>query len=199
MSFNNCSLYLCPVASNFIVADLFSFINQLKTIELIAEPLKDKAKNNAKDETHFYVGDKYLSYIAYMGCSPSIQFAAGETNEKFCHIKIQQFNTARLIHNKIQNKAPHCPHCQQRIKNWQLKDEPLKNGQQNSSDSHIHCDSCNTTVAMEKFNWRKNGAYARLFIEITDIFPKEALPQQTLLDKLALLSHTDWQYFYSCQ
>jgi hypothetical protein len=43
------------------------------------------------------------------------------------------------------------------------------------------------------------AGYARLFIEITDIFPKEAIPQQLLLDKLSAIARTDWQYFYSCR
>jgi len=43
------------------------------------------------------------------------------------------------------------------------------------------------------------AGYAQLFIEITDIFPKEAIPQQLLLDKLSDITNVDWQYFYSCQ
>ena len=32
-----------------------------------------------------------------------------------------------------------------------------------------------------------------------DIFPKEAIPQQLLLDELAAITKTEWHYFYSCR
>ena len=185
MSYKNCSLYLCPISPHFFLTDHLSFIKKLRTIEFIAQPLeKQTAEKNS-----FFVGRKYLDYIAYMGCSPAIQFDSSDNNENFCHIKIQQFDSAKLISSKLQNRAPHCPHCKQLIKNWQ----------QHLTDSQLKCDLCKTSSGLEEFNWRKNGGYARIFIEITDIFPKEALPQQTLLDKLALASDTDWQYFYSCR
>jgi hypothetical protein len=43
------------------------------------------------------------------------------------------------------------------------------------------------------------AGYAQLFIEITDIFPREAIPQQILLDKLASITDVEWLYFYSCR
>jgi hypothetical protein len=52
---------------------------------------------------------------------------------------------------------------------------------------------------MEAIQWRKMAGYAHLFIEITDVFPKEAIPQTLLLDSLTDMSHTGWTYFYSCQ
>jgi len=185
MSHNNCSLYLCPASSDFFISDLALFIKKLNDIELIAQPLKNKTF----DENSFFVGKKYLDYIAYMGCSPAIQFEASSDNSKFCYIKIHQFKTAQLIINKIQKRAPNCPQCKQLIKNWQ----------QHLTDTSVTCELCKITSNLEDFNWRKNGAYAQLFIEITDIFPKEAIPQQTLLDQLVSATNTDWQYFYSCK
>jgi hypothetical protein len=61
------------------------------------------------------------------------------------------------------------------------------------------CDQCQTRSTIEEFNWRKMAGYARLFIEITDIFPKEAIPQQLLLNILSATFNADWQYFYACQ
>lgn len=185
MSHNNCSLYLHPVLSDFNFSDLASFINELNAIKLTGQPLENKSAG----ENSFYIGQSYLDYIAYMGCSPAIQFEARDNDSRFCYIKIHQYKAARLINNKTQNRAPHCPHCKQAIKNWQ----------QHLTATSIRCDLCDTRSALEKFNWRKNGAYAQLFIEVTDIFPKEAIPQKLLLDKLASASGTDWQYFYSCK
>jgi hypothetical protein len=178
-----CSLYLHPKQASCFVTDLPTFIHALQEIGLIAQ------KIDVQKHMHYYVGDRYLDYIAYMGCAPSIQFEAGDNNENFCFIKIQQHTKAELIHNQKQSRAPHCPNCNKPVNNWQSA----------KTDTTIHCDQCGTTSDIEKFNWRKMAGYAQLFIEITDIFPKEAIPHQLLLDKLATITDTDWQYFYSCQ
>ncbi|MDT8282587.1 MAG: hypothetical protein RQ982_07210, partial [Gammaproteobacteria bacterium] len=98
------------------------------------------------------------------------------------------YDTAKLIVNKSQDRALHCPKCQQAVKNWQ----------QHKTDTTIRCNHCDTISNIEDFNWRKMAGIARLFIEVTDIFPKEAIPQKLLLDKLADLTDIEWTYFYSC-
>jgi len=180
---NSCALYLCPKQAKYDVADLPALINALQEIAFIAQKI-----NPRQSEPHYFTGEKHLDHIAYMGCAPVIQFEAGD-DENFCFIKIHQHTTPVLIHSEKQSRAPHCPACNKPVKNWQHK----------KTESTIHCDLCNTSSGIENFNWRKMAGYAQLFIEITDIFPKEAIPQQSLLDKLAEISNVEWQYFYSCQ
>ncbi len=178
------SLYLHPTQAGFTVDHLPAFIHSLQTIGLITHKI-----DTEKTEQHYFTGEKYLDYIAYMGCAPSIQFEAGAENKNFCFIKIQQHPEPQLIHSQKQSRAPHCPHCNKPVKNWQDK----------KTAAGIHCDLCDNTSGIEEFKWRKMAGYAQLFIEVTDIFPKEAIPQQALLDKLAAITDTKWQYFYSCQ
>jgi len=178
------ALYLHPKQAGFHVDDLPAFIQTLQNIGLLAEKI-----DTSNTEQHYFIGKRYLDHIAYMGCAPNIQFEASDDNENFCFIKIHQLPTPQLIHSRKQARAPHCPHCNKPVKNWQ----------KNKTESGIHCDSCNTTSNIEDFNWRKMAGYAQLFIEITDIFPKEAIPQQSLLDKLAGITGVDWLYFYHCQ
>jgi len=185
---DSCALYLCPKQAKHNVADLPAFNHALQTIDLIAKPITEKT-GAQKTNQHYFIGEKYLDYIAYMGCAPAIQFEASDTNENFCFIKIHQYVKPVLIHSQKQARTPHCPVCNKPVKNWQYK----------KTESTIHCDLCDTTSAIEKYSWRKMAGYAQLFIEITDIFPKEAIPQQSLLDKLATITNTEWQYFYSCQ
>jgi uncharacterized protein Usg len=178
------SLYLHPKQADFHVGDLPAFVHALQAIGLVAQKI-----DTSKTEQHYFTGERYLDYIAYMGCAPSIQFEASDDKENFCFIKIHQLSAPQLIHSQKQARAPHCPHCNKPVKNWQDK----------KIESRIHCDSCNTTSNIENFNWRKMAGYAQLFIEITDIFPKEAIPQQSLLDKLANINNVNWHFFYSCQ
>ena len=178
---SKCGLFLCPIEHDFTIEDTKQFITALEHIGLIAKPID-------KQENSFYTGERYLDYIAYMGCAPTIQFEASETNSEFCHIRIHQHQTSQLIVSKMQARAPHCPGC----------DKPVKDWQDNLSDETIRCSACKTTSSIAAYHWRKMGGYARVFIEITDIYPKEAIPQQLLLDKLTGISKVDWQYFYSC-
>lgn len=179
---SQCALFLHPKQQSFIPDDIKPCIKELQNIDLIADPISNQ-------ENSFYTGKRHLEYIAYMGCSPTIQFEESETSNTFCHIKIHQYNTAKLITSQVQARSPHCPRCSKPVKNWL----------NNKTEKTITCDLCNTTASIDEFNWRKMAGYARFFIEITDIFPKEAVPQQILLDQLTALFQTEWVYFYSCR
>jgi len=179
-AFDQCSLFLHPEHQSIL--NISSLIEALQNINLISKTIN-------KSEKHFYTGEKFLDYITYMGCAPSIQFEASSENEKFCFIKIHHHNQKQFIISKTQAKPPQCPECKKPVKNWQDK----------ITDTTLFCEHCKNTTGIESYNWRKMGGYAQLFIEITDIFPKEAIPQQSLLDTLSTISNTDWRYFYSCR
>jgi hypothetical protein len=176
------SLYLCPQQPDFNLSDISCLVTALQEIGLISQKIHLQQSSH-----HYFTGDKYLDYIAYMGCAPSIQFEAGEHDADFCAVRLHRYDTAQLIHNQAPSRAPRCPACQKPVKDWQQ----ARNG------STICCSHCRTSSQIEQFNWRKMAGYARLFIEITDIFPKEAIPQQLLIDKLSSISKTGWLYFYS--
>ena len=182
------SLFLCPSQSDFALDNISGLVSALQEAGFIAHPLHATRENNA-----FFTGDHYLDYVAYMGCSPSIQFdisgTSGDPDSNFCHVKIHLYDTERLIVSQQHARAPHCPGCSKPVKNW--RDHRI--------GTQILCDHCNRLAAIKDYNWRKMAGYARLFIEITDIFPKEAIPQQLLLDTLKSFSKTGWLYFYSCQ
>ncbi len=182
-SYKQCSLFLHPAKHRIAPEDIPQLISALKEIGFISNNIKGQSQNN------FFTGKHFLNYIAYMGCAPAIQFAVSENNENFCYIQIHQYETAELIYSKVQSRAPHCPHCKKPVKDWQ----------QHKSGSIISCNQCNTSSDIEDYNWHKMAGYSQLFIEITDVFPKEAIPQQTLLDELAGITDTAWQFFYSCR
>ena len=183
-SFDRCSLYLSPEQHDFSAEDITSLLAALQEIDFIADRIDTK-----KTDDHYFTGKKFLDYIAYMGCAPAIQFEADEHKDKFCFIKIHQLEKPMLIHSQVQAKAPHCPGCNKPVKNWQ----------QSKTETQIFCERCNTSFNIAEFNWRKMAGVARLFIEITDVFPKEVIPQQLLLDKLANITDVKWLYFYSCR
>lgn len=182
----DCSLYLCPADKDYRTEDSSELVSFLRQIGLISKAIEDR-------DDSFLTGDQYLSQIAYMGCSPAITFEASDNDDRFCHVRLHLYDSARLIYSQIQSRTPVCPHCRKPMDDWQQQLTSQVNRQQMS------CTYCNETTAIEDLNWRKMAGYAHLFIEITDVYPKEALPQQSLLDRLAAHSGTSWQYFYSCQ
>ena len=179
-----CSLFLCPVQQDFSIEDIAGFISVLQAIGFVAEKI-----NPSEPDDRYFSGDDFLKYISYMGCAPAIQFEASDSGGDFCYVHLHQYESAKLIHSKIQTRPPHCPDCHKPVKNWQ----------QNLMTDMIVCQHCNTGSRIEAYDWRKMAGYARLFIEITDVFPKEALPQPALLEKLTTTANTEWQYFYACR
>jgi len=49
---------------------------------------------------------------------------------------------------------------------------------------------------MELIKWTKHAGFARLFIEIGNVFPGEAVPVDELLSCLRELGIGEWVYFY---
>ena len=92
-----CSLYLSPELADFKLRKLSTLINALQEIRLISQAI-----DYEHTPAHYYTGDKFLDYIAYMGCSPAIQFEAStdskDNNRDFCSVKILNYDSARLIH-----------------------------------------------------------------------------------------------------
>ncbi len=187
-----CSLFLHPAQPNFTIKDAPALTSLLLDISFISNNIETE-----DTKLRYYTGEKFLNYVSYMGCAPAIQFEASADKREFCFIEIHQYDSAKLIHSRKQARSPHCPACNKPVKNWQQ--QSTKKTTEHIAPVTILCNTCNTTSNIETFNWRKMAGYARLFIQITDVFPKEAIPQQLLLDKLANNTDTPWQYFYSCK
>jgi len=144
---------------------------------------------NAIDTESYYAGEHFLDHIAFMGCAPNIQFAPEADSEKFTHIRIHRYNTITALIG-AHASAPGCPQCK---KGFDYSGSQLD---QLDTNSLWTCTHCQHAAAPWQYHWRKNAGFARVFIEITDIYPKEAIPQQILLDALQRVSGTEWQYCY---
>ncbi len=59
------------------------------------------------------------------------------------------------------------------------------------------CDQCDNSGVISEINWRKSAAYSDVFIEITSIFPKEAIPSESFIQSIRLFCNSEWGWFYS--
>jgi hypothetical protein len=182
--FAHCSLLLCPVDASAGIESLDAFASRLVNIGLIAHQIDGQ-------QNRYYVGENYLGLISYMGCAPSIQFQPTEDSSRFCHVQIHQYDRPVLKYNQKPARNPRCPVCGQSLKNWSFDD-------QEPEATTLACPLCGHRSGTETYGWQKMAGFARLFIEITDIFPKEAIPQPELLMQLEQLCGFGWQYFYYC-
>ena len=182
-AYSDCSLFLQPSTTDAIDND--GLVDVMRATGLAGDAIDTAEKHG------YLTGQRYLELINYLGCSPSVAFEPGADGQRFCHINIHQFDTPRLITCRSQPKKPQCPSCNRPLSSWSCDD---------AADSpSIRCDNCDTETATERYNWRRSAGFARSFIEITDIFPREAVPQPALLDRLEAATGISWQYFYACR
>jgi len=172
------ALYLHPKAPDRNI-EISGLIKILRSIGLIEKKIPDT-------ENSFYAGSRFLNIITFLGCSPSIQFTATADNPNYCFIRLIDSRTIKMIHTRKQARAPQCPHC----------NKPLEQWHELAIDSPWRCPDCKQTSSAHEFNWKHTAGIARLFIEISDIYPKEAIPQPILLERLASETGVEWGYFY---
>ena len=163
---------------NWIPDDPESLIKTLQEVGLAGDSLN-------KDESSFLVGENFLDHISFMGCSPNIKLDNEDGDDKFTFIRISTTETITALTGK-HSFSPHCPQCKKPEKNWR---ELLK-------DNQITCSNCQQTSNAWQYNWRKSAGFGRYFIEITDIYPKEAIPQTLLLESLEKSFQVAWGYFF---
>jgi len=160
-------------------------IDFLQTVRLIGKPLKHPM--------HYLTGENFLDLIAFMGCSPDINLEPGEDKRPFCHVRLQAHTPDIEFHCGDHSNIPRCPKCRSPVKNWQNR---INSWLQDNTEALWECATCHSQSAPWNYHWRKSAGFGRCFIEIMNIFPKEAIPQQHLLDTLHSHYGLKWHYFY---
>lgn len=175
---SNASLVIHPDDPNWFPDDLNETTKSLSNLGLIADKIPDK------DQSYF-VGDNFLELIAFMGCSPNINLTPQDDTDKFCFIKLRTKQEITALTSQ-HTHPPHCPHCKKPEKDWLN----IMTG------TTLACSTCGQITAPWNYNWRKSAGFGRFFIEVTEIYPREAIPQPTLLSLLEQHNNTSWTYFY---
>lgn len=181
----NAVLVLCPEDPHWTPPDKESLVQLLQSIQLIGAPLND--------QMYFLTGDKFLDLIAFMGCSPDIKLEPADDTQPFCHVHLMTSTGAIEFHSGNQTHVPRCPQCRSPVSDWKSK---IGSWLENRAENTWSCEACRHKAEPWQYNWRKSAGFGRCFIEINNIFPKEAAPQQQLLDTLHSHYGVNWHYFY---
>jgi hypothetical protein len=129
----------------------------------------------------YSTGPEYLNLITYLGCSP--QVALGE-NQDATTIRLSgSFNAPRFAHGD-NLKQPRCPRCRKPV------------GHTPAAVGSRHCPHCGHDALPHELDWRRSAAYARVFIEISNVYESEAVPGEKLTDYLQQVTGELWDYCY---
>jgi len=173
------SLLLYPQSPEWFDQDL-DLTDAVRTLGLAGDAI---------DATSYYAGERFLEHIAFMGCAPNIRFAPEQAGANFSHVRIHRYPAITALIG-AHAPAPNCPHCKTA---FAYEETQLGNL---GRDSLWRCTQCQQSAPPWQYHWRKNAGFGRVFVEITDIYPKEAIPQQILMEALLSCSGTEWQYCY---
>lgn len=142
----------------------------------------------------YMTGDRFLDLIAFLGCSPNIKLEPDKDHQSFCHVNIFVNQGESLVFRQgTQTTSPRCPGCRKPLSDWRR----LIDHNTTSLEKRMWlCPECGQEARPWQYDWRKTAGFGRCFIEITDIYPKEALPQATLLELLEKRFSMSWTWFY---
>lgn len=169
---------------------LFLYPEHSRTQSISAQSLEkcltdNKFVSSSRQQNCFQHGQQLMEYINFLGCSPAVASAEIETT-----IHLHSFNTLTAMGgDSIETiRYPSCKHpvndSARLLKNY----TPQKRWQ---------CPFCGNQGEIDQINWRKTAGISTLFIEISPVFPREAIPTDKLLHLLQNYSQSNWRWFYS--
>jgi len=127
-------------------------------------------------------GPKLMEYITYLGCSPALSSGGAEAS-----VRLHAYDRPAWLGGEAIDRL-RFPGCGHAITSGAALIE---------QGAPWQCPECGNHGDLASIGWRRSAARARLFIEISPIFPREAVPSDALLDRLQQVSGQPWRWFYS--
>ena len=189
-------LILCPQIPEFSVAsvDLLAALDQ---IGLTGPGIgADVDSAHGKKGQRFLVGQHFLQHISFMGCAPAIEFSPPEGGgaskitgwDQFTFVYLPAGSGHALWLADIDMARPVCPACKRRI--------PRSGDYIDATGALLTCPHCQNKAAVCEVDWREFGGCAKTMISIVNVYPKEAMPSENLLNQLSKRTNVAWRYFY---
>lgn len=140
----------------------------------------------------YYIGERFLQYLNFMGCAPALEFEPAAKSapdwSAFTFIHLPAVSTSVRCFVDSMMAKPTCPHCNKR--------HAMATQAQPQTEAMMQCPKCEHQARWQDWDWREFGGCARQFISIANVYPKEALPTESLLQHLREKTNFSWRYFY---
>jgi len=139
----------------------------------------------------FLAGDRFLRLLTFAGCSVQVELSP-TGDGPFCHVLITgPFESPRFLSGRG-TRPPRCPACRNPLKKWQQTLAAWESGE----TANIPCPSCGETNPPWAYDWKEKAGFGRLFVQIEEVFPGEAVPTPELMKLVERVTHSEWRHFY---
>ncbi|MFQ5643702.1 MAG: hypothetical protein ACE5FQ_08380 [Thiogranum sp.] len=176
------SLYLHPADALWQPAEYDAMIDALCATGLIGRPGAQAGTDG------FPAGDRFMQQIMFLGCSPQPVFDPSQAQDgsQPCCVHLRCYEEVRFLGTE-RCPAVRCAGCR----------TPARLPGPHSHDALYRCGQCGNESRFPDLDWRKGAGFGRFFIEISGVYPHEAVPSDALLNTLGTLSGCHWKYFYT--
>lgn len=178
-------LLLIPEDAQWLAPSQAAFAGQLRELGLLGEALAARPQC-------FMIGENFLQQFSFMGCAPSLNLAPADTAawrpDEFVYIHLHAQAATPLWFGDALLGKPACSQCGKRNAAWHRRFDEMQ--------AAIECAHCGQTSAVCDWQWFDAGGCARQFISIVNVYPRESIPTDALLQELASLTGVPWRHFY---
>lgn len=139
----------------------------------------------------FLVGRRFLELVLFTGCSVRIELTPPvEGDGAFCHVRILGPYTTPSLMSGRNTRPPRCRACRASLRDWSRK-------RASSASADIRCPACGEVAPFWTWDWKEQAGWGRLFVQIEEVFPGEAMPAPDLMNLLRELTAGEpWRQFY---
>jgi hypothetical protein len=102
-----------------------------------------------------------------------------------CRLHFHQYPETRFLSTDNFPRA-RCPYCR----------APADVELSRAPGGQFSCPRCGQGLALHALDWRQAAGFGRCFLEITPVYPHEAVPSDHLMESLRDYSGGAWRYFY---
>lgn len=135
----------------------------------------------------FQAGEQFLKLVMFLGCSPQVVLdpELAEQGQTVCQIRLLTYREVTLLTGKSK-PAVRCTKCRAAV-------DLSRAG---SFEARYKCQQCGNESRASDLDWRQSAGFGRCFVEVSGIYPQEAVPSDKLLNALHAYSNRNWRYFY---
>lgn len=182
-------LILTPVDPHR-VPDVDVLIEGLITSDFLGHPIAPEQLPTAPDERAFSTGIGFLSLLTFAGCA--VQLEESPTGKRFSHIRLPAVSDHPRLQIGRNTRAPRCAGCRAPLADWRERIA------QWATHPHagVRCPACGETRPPWSWDWKQHGGFGRVFIQIEEVFPGEAVPTPLFFEQLIRVSGIGWRHFY---